>query len=395
MNSSSQMTGMRARPTVRRKWPLRLAALALAAAAGAAFVLTMSADLKEASPLKGGLGEPVPEQAQPSLGSQAGDREGIPAGTRPAQAATVDAPQPVPASHFFGVSTPSGPYNFAELEQFQSAAGRKPAVLMFSQNWAQGPVPRELLDSITERQMLPMITWEPRDSTSVAHANQPEYALSRILDGSWDAYIREWAAGIRDWGRPVALRFGQQMNGNWFPWAEGVNGNQPGQYAEAWKHTRRIFDQVQAANVIWVWSPNVSFTGSTPLAELYPGDDYVDWVGIDGYNGGPDLPWGGWVSPDQLFGATISEVRILTAKPLLLTEVASTESGGDKAAWIGEFLRMVAHHRDVMGFVWVQAAREADWRIDSTETAARSFATGVADSRFGSAALPQRTRAGR
>lgn len=352
---------------VGRKWIFRASALTLAVLPVGAFVLFMSAQ----RPNERGAGN---GDSAPSSG------DGAPVEAAEERGAQIEA---APAPLFFGVTTPSGPYNLAELDAFEAAAGQRPAVLMFSQDWTQGPVRLELLDRVHERGMLPMISWEPRDHKSSAGAEQPQYALSRILDGRWDRYIREWAEGVRDWGRPIAVRFGQQMNGSWFPWAEGVNGNQPGQYADAWRHVHRIFEEVRASNVTWVWSPNVGYIGSAPLGGLYPGEDHVDWVGIDGYNGGSQLPWGGWVSAEHLLQSTISELRSFTGKPLVLTEVASTEVGGDKAAWIRELLDTVAGHGDLMGFVWVEAAREADWRIVSSPEAAEAFARGVATHPFG------------
>ena len=345
----------------------RVVALALGAFAVWAFVLAMSAKGPEEQFDRAGNVTPSPSTPQPASG-----------GTQPLSR----------SSHFFGVTTPSGPYNFVELDRFQAAAGRSPAALMFSQDWAQGPIRRDLLDSIAKRQMFPIVTWEPRDHTGGAAVEQPEYSLSRILAGDWDTYIRDWAVSVRDFGRPVGVRFAQQMNGDWFPWSEGVNGNQPGQYARAWRHIHSIFKEVRASNVIWIWSPNVTYIGSTPLAGLYPGHEYVDWVGIDGYNGGSELSWGGWTSPDRLFEPTIQEVRALTDKPLLLTEVASTEAGGNKAAWISDLVKTVVERHALSGFIWVESAREADWRIASSADSAKAFAAGIADRRFGPAPVP-------
>src|SRR5206468_3672998 len=103
---------------------------------------------------------------------------------------------------------------------------------------------------------------------------------SAIASGAWDAYITRWAQAARTWGKPMRLRFAHEMNGNWYPWAEGVNGNVAGDYVKAWKHVRAIFWSVGATNVTWVWSPNIVYPGSTPLAGLYPGDTYVGEVGV-------------------------------------------------------------------------------------------------------------------
>ena len=108
-----------------------------------------------------------------------------------------------------------------------------------------------------------------------------------MIEGHHDAYIREFAEAAKAWGHPFFLRFNWEMNGNWFPWSEGVNGNQPGEYVAAWRHVHDIFTQVGATNATWVWCPNVDPASKLhDLASLYPGDAYVDWTGLDGYNWG-------------------------------------------------------------------------------------------------------------
>jgi mannan endo-1,4-beta-mannosidase len=307
----------------------------------------------------------------------------------------VPTTQPDPVDPlFFGVATPSGPHNFAELDSFVAAAGRKPHVFMFSQDWTSGSFRPELFDAIVRRRMMPMISWEPRDHRvqegfGSPAKDQPEYTLSRIVDGEWDDYIRQSARQLRSLRYPVSIRFAQQMNGDWFPWSEKVNGNHAGQYVAAWRHIRNIFDQEGASNVTWVWSPNVCYTGSASLQDLYPGDQFVDWIGIDGYNGGAALPWGGWQSPDQLYLPTVRELRTITKKPLVLTEVASTEVGGSKADWIKDLFSMLERERDIIGFIWVEAQREADWRVVSSPGARTAFSTGVAGARFSAMSVEQ------
>lgn len=93
-----------------------------------------------------------------------------------------------------------------------------------------------------------------------------------------------------------------------------------------------LFAAAGARNVRWVWSP--ATTGR--VAEAYPGDAYVDIVGVDGYNGGSDVvEMGGWRSPQQLFGPTLAAVRgVVAGKPVWVNETGSSERGGDKARWV-------------------------------------------------------------
>ena len=112
------------------------------------------------------------------------------------------------------------------------------------------------------------------------------FPVARIVAGDFDGYIRSWAKAAADWGKPLMLRFAQEMNGNWYPWGAGVNGNAPGEYAKAYRHVHKIFTSVGATNVIWIWSPNVLYPGGASLSSVYPGNAYVNWIGVDGYNFG-------------------------------------------------------------------------------------------------------------
>ncbi len=148
-----------------------------------------------------------------------------------------------------------------------------------------------------------------------------------MIEGHHDAYIREFAEAAKAWGHPFFLRFNWEMNGNWFRWSEGVNGNQAGEYVAAWRHVHDIFTQVGATNATWVWCPNVDPESKLhDLASLYPGDEYVDWTGLDGYNWGtnparPDR----WRSFDDLFKSTYDRITetIAPGKPLIISEVGS------------------------------------------------------------------------
>ena len=85
------------------------------------------------------------------------------------------------------------------------------------------------------------------------------------------------------------------MNGFWFPWTEGVNGNKPGEYVTAWRHVHDIFTAVGATNATWVWCPNVDFTAQAdPAGEALPGRRYVDWTCLDGFNWGKTRDSAGW-----------------------------------------------------------------------------------------------------
>lgn len=284
-------------------------------------------------------------------------------------------------SILLGTTTPAGPADLSELDRFEQDAAKRVGLFAYYRGFAHHPAfdPSEA-ESVRRRGAIPMITWEPWDYTG--GQKQPAFALRRIAGGAYDPYIRRWARGIRAWGKPLLLRFAHEMNGDWYPWAEAANGNAAGDYVKAWRHVHRIFRSVGTRNVKWVWSPNVAYPGSTPLAGLYPGDRYVDWVGVDGYNWGTSQPGKRWQSFQELFDPTLAEVSRITDKPVMLAEVASSELGGDKAAWITDFFAALKRRPQIRAFAWFNHDKETDWRIQSSDSARAAFAAGVTDLRY-------------
>ncbi len=293
--------------------------------------------------------------------------------------AATPAPQPPTVSTDplrFGVATPGGPLAGAELDAVAQLAGESPSMVLFYKDFLQAP-PIAELNAVRARGAVSLVTWEPW-SWSGGGLEQPAFSLDRITAGDFDARILEWGQALASWGQPVMLRFAHEMNGNWYPWAEGVNGNQSGDYVQAWRHVHDVVASTGASNVQWVWSPNVPYWGSTDLAGLYPGAGYVDIVALDGYNWGTSAAWSGWISAQDLFAPGIAELRNLApGKPVLIAETASSEAGGSKAAWNTDLVSYLAAQPDVMGFVWFHFQKEADWRINSSASSASAFSSAL------------------
>ena len=178
----------------------------------------------------------------------------------------------------------------------------------------------------------------------------------------------------------VGIRFAHEMNGYWYPWAEQANGNRKGEYLLAWRHIHDIFEAEGATNVVWIWSPNISYENSTPLIDLYPGDTYVDWIGFSGYYG-----TGGneeYKSFDELFAPSIDEVSRVTHKPIVIAETGAVDDAGRKAEWITELFESLPRHPEIIGVVWFEGVKQADWRVSVSAAATAAFAEGVADPRY-------------
>jgi hypothetical protein len=276
----------------------------------------------------------------------------------------------------FGAATPGGPLAGAELDEVARISGESPSTVLFYKDFLQAP-PIAELNAVRSRGAVPLITWEPW--AWGGGLAQPTYALDRIAAGDFDAYITQWGQALASWGQPVQLRFAHEMNGNWYPWAEGVNGNQPGDYVQAWRHVHDVVAATGASNVDWVWSPNVPYFGSTDLAGLFPGAGYVNVVALDGYNWGTSASWSSWMSPQDLFAPGIAQLRTLApGLPILIAEVASAEAGGSKAQWNTDLVSYLAAQADVEGFVWFHMQKETDWRINSSDASAAAFNAALA-----------------
>ncbi len=241
----------------------------------------------------------------------------------------------------------------------QRQLGRAYRIVHHYYSWGD-PFPTTSERREASRGQVPMFSW-----------NGVSYAS--INNGSQDRWIRAKALAFRRFAKPAFLRWAWEMNGNWFDWDGVHNGRSTAHFVTAWRRIVSIFRRAGALNVAFVWSPN--FESQPGLSNLhswnnwrryYPGDRYVDWVAIDGYNFGQ---WGWW-SPQYLFGRIYNDYA--RRKPIMIAETSSTEQGGSKAAWISSLSRWVAHHRGVRAVVWFDTKQSIDWRVDSS---ARSFRT--------------------
>ena len=304
-------------------------------------------------------------------------------------------PTPSPASGpiYWGATIGSqltgnqAPWDMNAVTKFEEGAKKKVSMVQFFQPFANcNPgcsfykFPTSPMESIRTHGSIPVLSWSSQSipSTKV----EPDFQLSDVISGRYDTYIREFAIQAKAWNHPFFLRFNWEMNGNWFPWHEGVNGNQPGESAQAWRHVHDIFTSVGTSNATWVWCPNVEYSGSTSLASLYPGDSYVDWTCIDGYNWGtnpakPDK----WKSFDQVYKPTYQKIveTIAPGKPMMIGEVASTEYGGSKATWIKDMLAKIpADYPQIRALLWFDKFdSNMDWPVETTTSAANAFAEGL------------------
>jgi hypothetical protein len=316
--------------------------------------------------------------------------------TAPSKAALVN-----PTSRYFGMYTEQAPFNWATFDDAANEVGRQQSMVGFFGGWDEG-YRANAVTRAWQRGMLPMLTWESRPIASGNDVvDEPDYTLPKIIAGDFDAYLTQYAKDIASTGLPLAIRLDHEMNGVWYPWAEQtgsgapINGNNVGDYVKMWQHVHDVFE-ANGANqyVIWVWAPNIvnnlpAANQSTDfLRSLYPGDAYVDWVGVSGYQR-PPYKADNNATFSYTFDRTLNQLREITDKKILLAEVGASEVGGTKPAWVTSFFEGFDPGRndDVIGFAWFNLAVTTyvdgqlatnDWRVDSRANSLAAFRTGLA-----------------
>ncbi|MDD4604253.1 MAG: glycosyl hydrolase [Bacteroidales bacterium] len=198
--------------------------------------------------------------------------------------------------------------------------------------------------AILEMGSIPVITWEPwlTDFSIEDYPNlkKPEYrdkgGLADVAKGLYDPYIRQWANDAKQFNSLIILRVGHEMNDPYrYPW--GPQNNKANDFIAAWKHIFNVFKAVGAINIIWVWSPHPAYGW---FDAYYPGDKYVDYVGISALNYGTVASWSQWWTFDDIVGKPYHELMKFN-KPIMITEFGSLSVGGDRSRWFSEALRML------------------------------------------------------
>lgn len=277
-------------------------------------------------------------------------------GSLPIGSGILSLPSPV-AEDFCNIgawSKEGNEANFSDIatnfeKTFNSSSDKKLGVIHFFHPFAvdgghtQNHYPSiERINKIIHQGYIPMITLEDHFVNANPKMKQPN--LYSIVEGHFDPFFKEWADEIKQVDGIILLRILHEFNGDWYPWCVVNNDKNPLLLVRAFQHIHDIFKEQKVTNVKFIWCPNsTSFPQEkwNYIMNAYPGDDYVDCIGLDIYNGaGKGLPvWRSFRKEgiENYFIVT----QQLPNKPLFICEIASRERHNNettptqnKAEWI-------------------------------------------------------------
>ncbi|MFG1604803.1 glycoside hydrolase family 26 protein [Actinoplanes sp. NPDC049265] len=250
-------------------------------------------------------------------------------------------------------------YGNGTIAQTDRRIGRKPAVHLTYYDFAGDDwIKSQVNTSDFADGRIPLVNVEPNDVD-----------FNDIIGGRYDTMLTRRADDAKALGRQFFVDFAAEMNGD-----EGWGGHDPARYVAAWRHIHDIFAARGATNVVWVWCPNNEDSPDSPPAmNYYPGDAYVDWTGIDGYNWGTSDRDFEWQSFRDVFARLYPQLAAKN-KPIIIGEMASDEVGGSKAAWIDDIVpTMTGAYPLIRAIVWFDVKKERRWQINSSDAALAAY----------------------
>lgn len=285
-----------------------------------------------------------------------------------------------------------------EIDEFEATINHEIGSVVWFPTW-DDPFPSKACEMLHKRGIIPHLTWElfwpSKDPNNTSQTGNDGYqGFNDLLNGKYDDYIDRFAQDAKAYNKMVLIRFLHEFNGNWYVWSGNKNGEAnggPEKVIKVWRYVVDRFKSVGADNVKWLWVPHGPSTDLKTgqwnnVSNYWPGEEYVDWIGLDGYNFYPQDPWGG-ARPlrdfDNCFRALYDSCAVLGDHPMMIAEFGTGEfqhDNFDKAAWITDaFNKIKSEYPRVKIFTWFNINKELDWRVNSSPEALKAFQEAMKD----------------
>jgi mannan endo-1,4-beta-mannosidase len=278
---------------------------------------------------------------------------------------------------YIGLYSHGVPGSYTGIKAFAAATGINPAVVSYYSGWLE-PFEVEFAKAAVKNGAIPLVQIDPE-----------HVSIAAVAAGRYDSYLSIYAKAVRSYHHPVILSFGHEMNGYWYSW--GYTHTAPSTFVAAWRHIVTLFRTLKVGNVTWLWTINTIHeqTRVPSPGPWWPGDSFVNWVGIDGYFTRSSSMFA------SVFGPTIIYVRTLTHRPIFIAETSATPAANQPAK-IAELFNGIRLY-GLLGFAWFNSNSKTDWRLRSPAAIAvfRRYADKLLKSRpLASSPIAGRSQAG-
>jgi hypothetical protein len=256
------------------------------------------------------------------------------------------------------------------------------------QNWE---FPADFFNRCYNDNKLVELTYQmTRNNNEDLSDRSPALDLLRYGDGE---KIREFARAARDFGHPFLFRLNNEMNSDWTSYSGVVNLQDPDIYIQNWRTIYRIFEEEGVQNAIWVFNPNDDDyppANWNSFIAYYPGDEYVQMIGVTGYNTGTyysERFGERWREFEDIYDGIAADFSgVFDRFPWIITEFSSSSVGGDKEKWIRNMFGHIGGYPNIKLAVWFSYAdydpeREGvisrPYRLDETDATTKAFYDGL------------------
>lgn len=219
------------------------------------------------------------------------------------------------------------------------------------------------------------------------------WTIDEVNSGKADDCLLRFGKRAAAFGKRFLLRIYHEFNGGWTHWS---GTGQP--FIQAWRRTVMKIRDRGATNVGFLWSPDQGLRQQAK--DSYPGDDWVDWVGISLYNWNnpnsyscPTHP--GWCEFGEIADDVNDSSTLYDAyakrKPFITAETATVEDSipGRKGQWSrnarDEIRARLVDLRAITYFDVDTRGHEAagqNWRLDTSQSSLDGFRDLAADPFF-------------
>ncbi|HML89064.1 MAG TPA: glycosyl hydrolase [Methylomusa anaerophila] len=258
---------------------------------------------------------------------------------------------------YFGMDSPlrwgifevSAPQTFETLDPLETSVNYQFPILVRYQSLDEH-LPLHTLEQAYQRQRYLELTlqtfYQFQDTSGVIYD---------ILDGKYDEYFTEYAVRLKTFGHPVLFRLNNEMNGDWCLYSPFHYSKDPELYKALWRYVQNVFAANGVDNVLWVWNPHdlslPDFKWNHYLM-YYPGDEYVDIIGLTGYNTGTYFPGEKWREFAAIYSELYNDYDRHFGKPFMITEFGSNSVGGDKVAWLSSMFSEIGQLSKIKIAIW-------------------------------------------